>query len=598
MGLMGERSRFWRNFEAMKRVGVTRRGVGLATTLGFTGAIVLLAFVCVAACFAQLTLSTRGQRLSEAELAADAVTQLAGARLLDDATFGNRGNGPEKSLEVRLPQGTARLTFDPETARLWGIPVSRNNLAGEEPVSGFGRTLPAQSVQLLAQGQSGGRMRVLEVILNQPPFQWAIASTGQIHSTGGLQVMGVKDFSMLQNGLAHLPPEQILPGHLVSDHSSAEALVLDSSSASPTLITGDAQARGGISVGPSTTVRGKVKQHAESARLPELVVENYDPAGMQGLQELGQANLGSQLSVSGVTRREGNLTVQQGGLALDEGYLYVHGNLEIFGGLSGKGAIFATGNVTVHGVSQFATENLQAIVAKGDLNLYGSGAEASSFQGLLMAGGGQLKARQVTLVGSFLGTSREGAGSSVELDQVQLVSSPQAIHLDFPNLMMERPTSSEVLVAEGSGVTRNRVWPVLDPHLDVTRFYDPVADRLDPSLVTAESLKPWYLCEDGYLNRDLGQVAGHLRHYTLDNSNQPRMVTVEGVEGNPDIAALNEQQAGERLRAGYQSALRRADVLYQQARQNGLPRGQFSLDPNAFIQSSDKMRRLLWRVVE
>lgn len=120
----------------MKSRGEERRGIGLVTTLGFTGAIVLLAFVCVATCFAQLTLSTRGQRLAEAELTADAVIQKAGALLLTDPSFGNRGTAVEKTLEVTLPQGSARLTFDADQALRWGIPISRNNLAGLEPLPG------------------------------------------------------------------------------------------------------------------------------------------------------------------------------------------------------------------------------------------------------------------------------------------------------------------------------------------------------------------------------------------------------------------------------------------------------------------------------
>ena len=562
----------------MGKRGEARRGIGLVTTLGFTGAIVLLAFVCLAACFAQLTLSTRGQRMSEAELSADCVAQLAGARLLADTAFGLRGTAAEKSLELNLPQGQARLTFDPEQAQRWGLPVSRNNLANVDPIPGYLRTIPAQSVQLIAQGQSGGRVRLVEVILNQPPFKWAVASTGKVHSTGGLKVFGVKDFSVLVRGLDQLPADQILPGHVVSDSVDSQALALASAANAPTLVTGDAQSMGGIGLGPSTTVNGQVKQHAESAKLPELSVESYDPAGMPGLQQVSQGSLGSTLTVSGTWRRNGDLVVQQGGLQMDQGYLYVDGDLEIYGGIKGKGAIFATGNVAVHGLSEFATENLQAIVAKGDLSLDGSGPENSSFAGLLM-GGGRLRARQVSLVGSFVGTSREPGGSSIELDRVQLISSPQAIHLDFPALLMA--TQPEHGITPGIGQNRYYMRPVLDPYLDPTRFYDPVNDRLDPDLVDDQTVKAQYIFrEDGYWAKSAQEMFGYIQFDVADNFTQ---------YGPQSKAALQES---------YRDSLRRSDRIYQEARRHGLPRGGFNLDPNSFIQSSDKMRRLLWRVLE
>lgn len=451
----------------------------------------------------------------------------------------------------------------------------------------------------MAQGQSGGRTRLLEVILNQPPFKWAIASTGKVHSTGGLQVLGVKDFGTLIHGVENLPPEQILPGHLVSDSSDGQALLLDSSASAPTLVTGDAQTMGGVNLGASTTVRGQVKQHAESAKLPEVVVENYDPAGVSGVQDISQSTLSSTLNVSGISRRTGSLTVNQGGLALDEGYLYVDGDLEIYGGLSGKGAIFSTGDVKVHGLSHFSTANLQAIVAKGNLELDGSGPGASSFQGLLMSGGGQLKARQVTLVGSFVGTSRDGQGSNIDLDQVKLVASPQAIHLDFPNLLMQpQPVKPVQVMVPGHGLQTREVSPILDPHLDLSRFYDPVADRLDPALVTSTSLKPQYRVYDGSVAENEGAAAALTGFHTLATSGPPTIGPSGPVSAPQMIDSVEAAAISASLIASYKEALIKADAIYQQARQRGLPKGHFSLDPNTFLQSSDKLRRLLWRVVE
>ena len=573
----------------MKKSGAKIRGFGLATSLGMTGIIVLICFVTVAACFAQLTFSTRSQRLSEAELAADSVAQLASARLLSVPNFGLTGNATEKSLELQLSEGRARLSFDQATAERWGVPLSRNNLANETAMPGFQRTIPPKSVQLLALGESGGRRRVIEVIVNQPPFKWAIASTGNLHSSGGMQVFGVKDFGLLANGINNLPPDQILPGHLVSNSTDAQALQLDSTSAAPTLVTGDAQASGGLTLGPSTTVNGQLKPNSDPAKLPELAVENYDPYGITGLQEITQSSASSTLGVSGIWRRSGDLTVSQGGLALDQGYLYVDGDLEVWGGLSGKGAVFATGNVTVHGVSQFSANSLQAIIAKGDLSLSGTDPDNSSFQGLLMSGK-RIRASQVSVVGTLIGTSREAGGSSVELDQVKLVSNPQAIHLDFPKLLMGHqdglgisfdPQTPDFGPLPQVGASSNdlNAWGVPDPNLDPLQFYNPTQDALDRDSVSVEDLHLSYVTSDGHSFASFDE----LQNYARRNAFQTHM-PVEMVDG--------------RALAAYQEGIDKANLIYRQGRRNGLPPASFSLDPNSFIQASDKMRRLLWRVVE
>jgi len=566
-----------------------------------TGLVSLLALVCVGASFSHLTLSTRGERIVDAEMAADSVANLAAARLLQQATFGTTGPAAQRSLEITLPQGSARVSFDAQQALDWQIPQSRNNLASETSLAGFQRNIPPQSVQIIAEGRSGGVRRLIEVIVNQPPYKWAVASTGNIHSTGGLQVMGVKDLGMLANGIDQLPPDQILPGHVASDSADSQALQLDSSAAAPSLITGDAQACGSVALGPSTVVNGQVKPNSDPAKLPEFVVQRYDPEGIQGLQVVPQSSVSSAFQVAGLWRRSGDFSVRRGGLELNQGYLYVDGDLEVYGGLSGKGAIFATGNVTVHGCSEFQADSLQAIMAGGDVSLEGSDADSSSFQGLIM-GGGDLHARHMSLVGSFLGTSREPGGSNVNLDQVKMVSNPQAISLDFPELFarqtnaitMATGLSSSTTVPGGplapgpaplgQGQTLSTVQSIPAPNLTAERFYDPVRDVLDPNLVTIDNMPIHYRFNDGYIAKTYAEM----REYT-----RRRLVVSENGE-----FLMHFQGSDEHLRESMREGVVIANQVYQRARQRGLERGRFSLDPNQFIQTSDKMRRMLWRVIE
>ena len=83
----------------------------------------------------------------------------------------------------------------------------------------------------------------------------------------------------------------------------------------------------------------------------------FDPLaqGKSNVRELGDAWVESPV-LGGYVRREGDLTVR-GDAHLDGAVLFVDGDLDIRGGLEGRGAIFVTGSTRIVGSANLRTDN-------------------------------------------------------------------------------------------------------------------------------------------------------------------------------------------------------------------------------------------------
>lgn len=90
------------------------------------------------------------------------------------------------------------------------------------------------------------------------------------------------------------------------------------------------------------------------------------------------------------------------GLNLNGGVLYVDGDVTVSKGVTGYGALFATGKIKVSGGSNLGSDSLCALVAGGDLTISGAGADKTQFRGLVYSYG-ELAVSDVTIVGSLVG---------------------------------------------------------------------------------------------------------------------------------------------------------------------------------------------------
>ncbi|MFN8608076.1 MAG: hypothetical protein U0931_11135 [Vulcanimicrobiota bacterium] len=244
----------------------------------------------------------------------------------------------------------------------------------------------------------------MECILYIPPFPYAVATAGPFHSSGRLEV-GALDV-LLPPGQKP-SPEDILSANLASNSADAKAMVLGPDSR----VSGDVRAAGSIETDKTTYIGGRIRSGADPIAIPKESVSSYDPEanGKPNLQKVPPGGAASP-NIAGFAKCTGDLNIT-GGLKLNSGVLYVDGNLSVEGGISGKGALFVTKGLSLVGSTSMETDNKVAVLAGGNVNIFGSGQESSLFQGMLY-NEGSFSAQHITLMGVFI---QNKAGAPVEI---------------------------------------------------------------------------------------------------------------------------------------------------------------------------------------
>ncbi|MBN9417254.1 MAG: hypothetical protein J0I12_17545 [Candidatus Eremiobacteraeota bacterium] len=406
------------------------RAMSLIGILLVASLLITLAFTTAAMSFSHFTLSQQMDKAVVARSLAEAAANRAIARCLADVQYGTRREASE-DIEVSLasaPDGWGKVYFGGhDSISFGGIPKSSNCLAQDVPQQGTGRVIPSRSLHVIAVGEYNKTRRAVETIVSIPLYKYAISTTGNVTSQGGLLVAGVKNPAAVENGVSLIPDDQWSPGCMMSNSGDVqEAINLDSGTAA-TRVTGDVRSVGGIKLGPNTTVEGSLQAFASSEEVPQVTATDYDTAGMTGCNtSLGGSEFA--LEIVGPARRSGNLTVT-GGMTMDAGVLYVDGDVEIHGGLRGKGALISTGKVKIYNQSSFkAADDQAAIVASSDVEIRGSNKDDCVYNGVVFTQG-DFKANKVTLLGALCASKT--AGSKVELEEANVLSNPISMDLEY-----------------------------------------------------------------------------------------------------------------------------------------------------------------------
>ncbi|MCA9794981.1 MAG: hypothetical protein KC910_24400 [Candidatus Eremiobacteraeota bacterium] len=558
-----------------------RRGSSLVSTLMVSAILLLVALTMATTGTSHLQVATRQSNLEVARNLAESVTALAIDKLADDPTFGLGPDPAQRSLTVSFNgRDQGRLTFDSDTANNWTIPLSINNVESDLASAGTGRTLAPFTAQIMAVGESNGVVVTRETILRIPNYKFAIATSGPLTSNGGLYVAAVDALADISGGLASVPPEQIEDGNLAANGVN---LVLSSSPAQPSVITGDAQSGGTILLGAQTNVQGSVLENSDPAALPDLDVVDYDPAGWTGLFELTSGTSSGTLTLEGPVRRAGDLTISNGGLELNGAYVYVDGDLVVNGGITGKGAVFCTGDVTISGASALSTDNVQALVAQGDVTINGYDKDSSHFVGVLY-NRGDVSISDITLIGSLV--NKAPPGSTFDINRTNAIAAPEAVAFDwdFPfEARIDLPTPGLPM----TGFTYIRVGG----EVDLNALYNPATDSFDPNLVTAENTPMLY-----HIGSSTMLPGGTNYRETTDFEQAVQWWW----EGNANAGSLPIDQVRQQLEVAvddflnqFRANLLDLDSLYQKTKDPTLKKGKFTLDPNQFIQFSERVR-VVW----
>lgn len=436
----------------MPRTEKRAPGASLPTVIMVVALMMTMAFTVVAIAFNHLNLSFRTNNNGRAEELAEATLALAIEKARQDIEhFGISGDAADKTVTVTLPSlpGGSKgvLTFDPDQATALGVPFSTNNRS-DQPVegsAGLRQLVPGESLHLVARAEVSGAFSTMEAIVSMPKFPYSIASGGAIRSNGGLLVAAVRP-EVTVDLSAPILKEDLEPGHLVTNSGDQEeALVLSGTNE----ILGDVQSHSGATIGEDTRVYGKTRLNADVVKLPNLDARDYDPLGASpkgadspidpadvqtvnsgaGTLNVKGYNVFGEELADGSYNPSATLTVDNG-VHLNGGVLYVNGNLNITsGGVSGKGAIVATGKITVNGGGEASTDNRAALVANGDITLQGTSSQKAKFAGLIYTKG-NLKSENLRLAGVFVAA---GDSSDVTLENTELYQVDRNAKIELSN---------------------------------------------------------------------------------------------------------------------------------------------------------------------
>lgn len=381
-------------------------GVSLGGTLLAVLVLSMLGFALSGLCVTHLRLTGAEDRSVLAANAARSAAAAAISKILDGKDYGKERK-PEETITVEMDQAVGLVRFNKLAAADEGMPYSTNNISGTEDINGDESVLvPSGTVMITAIGRSGSTVRRVDAALRLPPFPWAIASGGRIDTINGVLV-------------AALPPDTwppptdeslLLPADLVANGTEDHSIVLGENSK----VLGDVETRGTVfKDGAHITVKGEIRNGARPVDLPTLDAASFDPEVKHvDYFPLDDPNIES---LTGVGKAEHSITFPKL-LTLDNGQIFVKGNLTLDGGIQGSGIIIATGNIVIRGGASIEGSTELAVVSGGAVSVGGTGTASARIRGLFYAANG-MTARDITLVGTLL---TGNATTGIRLDHVNV----------------------------------------------------------------------------------------------------------------------------------------------------------------------------------
>jgi hypothetical protein len=278
-------------------------------------------------------------------------------------------------------------------------------------------------VHVVATGWCRGEYRTVEAVLMHPPFPYGLAASGRLYSADPLVVKGTSSASAYSAGQADRP------GHVVSN--SPAGIRVDRPADTPaemvSYISGFVKSAGPVSIAPPATVRMGVRAEATETELPRVLIEDFRNASDSGVIHITEDQFGSQVLDVMYFYQGAQPLVYNGAVEMKDSFLFVDGDLVIFGGVKGRGAIVATGGVRIEGGVSLDGANHVAVLAGKDIVLRGGG---NHFQGILYCEG-NLQAENVTVVGNTILNSPTPAGGNANLRNVTIVTNESAGRLSF-----------------------------------------------------------------------------------------------------------------------------------------------------------------------
>ncbi|MBX3170968.1 MAG: hypothetical protein KF760_26410 [Candidatus Eremiobacteraeota bacterium] len=432
-----------------------RRGATIGSYLAALTVFAVFLLTMVTMATQHLHFSSMAYQQQAAKNLAEAAIQQALIKVVesDSALFGAaRRVDHLVTVNNTLYPGNSRglVVFNKMVAQGQKIPFSTNNFNGGGEVAGdLGRSVPINTLHLVGTGYCGEAKRTVEAVYYVPPFPSALASEGPIRSNGALLVAGVRDPSLFPGRYENLPAKEKTPSHVFSNsHDPEEAVVLGAGAQ----IKGNVGAVGGVKVTRSD-VMGEVKPFSPPQALPRI---DMDAIFARLDQQVGKDSLGP--TYPGDYNLEWNAQCDTdlhitGQLTLHQGVLFVKGNLEVDGGITGEGLIYVGGRTIVHRGADFRSADQVALMSKQRIELDGAGQNDYFFQGMVYSEQ-DIVARQITVLGACIA---RGVGG-LSFENVNALNAPVTVSLiegvELRNASDDDTVQIIVRVEERDPVTR------------------------------------------------------------------------------------------------------------------------------------------------
>ena len=583
----------------MKRKQAIQLGTAIASVLMVVAMAVVLVFSLAGTSIFHLNMTTNAlNRLNALNLADSAISQCI-ERIVADVYY---GESQDKTIEIQGNTSDSKnagyVTFSPVDASRFGIPLSKNNYRNDASTQGWNnRIVPMNSIHIIGTGVSNGVTRHVEAIVHVPPFPYSIAANGKFSSSGKLLVASALKPQDVTGG--PIDPGKLLPGNLVANSTDPKAVKISGEGT----ITGDLKTAGDIELNKDSNskieVLGEISRYCTPVKIPRFDISKYDPE-QNADYKCGLQTLPSYLSnpsLEGFCRVNGNLDVS-GDLNLNGALIYVDGNINISGGLKGKGALVCSGKTNVAKGSSLASDNLVALLSKGDVKLGGSGnMDSSSFQGIIYTEG-NFKADQITLCGAFI-SGGTGTSADVSSNTTMEVSNAKLINVsDYAavNTYIE-PSVTIDLCGNTTDFDGKPIKAMSIDNLKHQPYNDP-ADITAKMILTKkhDGNRVYYRTTswgggDSMLVRDypdLASIARQLDTYIRASSKY------KGMPCN------NENDHGYGIEPGTDFAANMQNSIDSVDNKTKVKNGQwvnFRIDPNEFLSNEDKMKIILWREI-
>lgn len=267
---------------------------------------------------------------------------------------------------------------------------SVNNLLGVAPgpANCRGNPTPAFSADLLVTGYAGNvQVRLHGLASRGNAFLRAVGADGKVNISGG---------SLSLDGVVSLSNPTPAGGGIFSNYLSsgaADPAVLIDSSSGPLSMSALSriETRPGLTAGAQTVQilpsPGAYASQLVPAATPPNTIPNYDvattvsaavskpapPGLISGTVGAGPGWLGNQTTIAADSYQNGNVLLV-GDLNLTGATLYVHGDLNLLGGIVGCGSVFVDGNVNITGgvtAVQTTSSSGAALYASGNVLMQG-----------------------------------------------------------------------------------------------------------------------------------------------------------------------------------------------------------------------------------